>query len=115
MSKDVCSHCCKWASEHEDANPLAVRDDYPSMMRVVLRHKFGMTKGAANEFIESACEGNWAKIYETDVERSTDAEDYAEMICGDVFYCSDRWSWDRVLRIQWLYRRLVDRCRRIEE
>ena len=112
---DLCEYCCKWVHGLEGKSPLAVRDAYPRMMRKVLRHHCGMGKEAASLFIEDACCGNWLKLHETDVERNASAGAYAEMLVGDVWYCSDRWSWDRVLRIQWLYRRLCNRCREVDE
>lgn len=111
---DLCSYCCQWANGLEGKSPLTVRDAYPKMMRKVLKERFGMPKEAAKRFIAEACEGNWERLHETGVEKDVEAESYADMLIGDVWYCSDRWSWDRVLRIQWAYRRLVDKCRRLE-
>lgn len=113
MSKsnfDVCDYCCEWVGDHRGAEPTSVMEDYPKMMRKVLRHEFGLSKSAAKEFVDTACEGNWLKLHETDVEKDADSELYARMILDDVHYCSDRWGYDRVLRIQWLYRRLVWKC-----
>lgn len=109
---DICGYCCEWVHETEGKSPATVRDAYPKMMRKVLKERFGMSKEAATRFIEEACWGNWKKLHETDIERHADAAMYAKMLRDDVWYCSDRWSWDRVIRIQWLYRRLVDRCER---
>lgn len=109
---DLCGYCCEWANDLDGKPPTAVRDAYPKMMRRVLKERFGMGKKASKRFIREACCGNWLKIHETDVERETGAESYAEMLRNETWYCSDRWSWDRVLRVQWLYRRLADRCER---
>lgn len=115
MSKkefDLCGFCCTWSNGLEGKSPLAVADAYPKMMRKVLKHRFGIGRKAADRFIREACDGNWLKLHETDMERHASEEDYADMLLGDVFYCSDRWSWDRVLRVQWLYRVLVSRLER---
>lgn len=103
---DLCKHCCGWVNDMREKSPATVCDGYPRMMRTVLKTQFHMGKRASREFIEDACCGNWLKLHETDVERETDAEAYARMLLHDVWYCSDRWSWDRVLRIQWLYQRV---------
>ena len=108
---DLCEYCCAWVSDMREKSPATVRDAYPRMMRTVLKAGFHMGKRASRGFIEDACCGNWLKLHETDVEREADAEAYMRMLIRDVWYCSDRWSWDRVLRVQWLYRRLRDRCR----
>ena len=111
-SLTLCSHCCKWANDHDGADPKAVMEDYPAMMEEVL-NSFGLAEVDAENFIADACFGNWQRMHETDEERQTlDARHYADIIVGDVWYCSDRWSWDRVIRIQWAYQRLRDRCGR---
>jgi hypothetical protein len=109
---DLCDYCCKWVNDVDGKSPAAVRDAYPRMMRKVLKHRFGMGKYAANMFIENACLGNWDRMHETSMENHVTAEMCADELRNDVWYCSDRWSWDRVIRIQWLYRRLADRCER---
>lgn len=107
---DLCAYCCEWAHGLEGKSPLSVKDAYPKMMRKVLMRRFGMPKAAAKQFVWQACCGNWLKLHETDMERHAGAEDYADALVWDVYYCSDRWSWDRVMRVQWLYMRLRDRC-----
>lgn len=118
MSKrdfDACDYCCKWVAKHKGTEPAEVMADYPKMMCKVLRHKFGLSKSAAKVFVRTACEGNWLKLHETDVEKHVGSDVYADMILAEVRYCSDRWSYDRVLRVQWLYMRLVWACRKDEE
>ena len=109
---DLCGYCCKWVSELDGKSPATVREAYPKMMRKVLKERFGMPKKAAKLFIDDACWGNFDKMHETRIEKHAEAEFYAEELRDEVWYCSDRWSWDRVIRVQWLYRRLVDRCER---
>lgn len=108
---DLCEYCCEWVNAHEGKSPQTVADNYPKMMRKVLRHEFRMSKDAADIFIEDACYSNWDKLHETRMEKIISTEMYARELLSDVFYCSDRWSWDRVLRIQWLYQRIFDRLR----
>ena len=110
--EDVCERCCEFVNDNKGKSPASVRHAYPRMMRFVLKHWFGMPGKVADGFIEEACSGNWLKMHETDMERAATAEEYARELRGDVFYCSDRWSWDRVMRVQWLYMRLRDRCDR---
>ena len=81
------------------------------MMKKVLRHTFCLSKRAAKSFVNDACAGNWQRMHETHIEANVDADVYAKELLGDVFYCSDRWSWDRVIRVQWLYQRIVERLR----
>ena len=109
MSLETCERCCEWVHDNEDKSPLTVADSYSKMMAYVLRHEFHMSKGAAKAFVDEACCGNWERMHETNAEKALGAKDYAELLRGDVWYCSDRWSWDRVIRVQWLYKRLRDR------
>ena len=118
MSKrdfDACDYCCKWVARHKGTEPAEVMADYPKMMCKVLRHKFGLSKSAAKVFVRTACEGNWLKLHETDVEKHVGSDVYAEMILGELFYISDRISFDRILRVQWLYQGLVRKCHEDEE
>lgn len=111
---DTCSWCCEWVHEMEGKSPTAIRDAYPMMMRKVLVKEFCMSKRAAKNFISEACVGNWERLHETSVEKVVDAATYARELVSDIWYCSDRWSWDRLIRVQWLYKRLDDRCRRFD-
>lgn len=111
---DVCSWCCEWVHKMDGKSPVKVRDTYPKMMRKVLGKEFGLSKRAAGDFVSDACDGNWERLHETSVEKVVDATMYARELVSDVWYCSDRWSWDRVLRVQWLYKRLEDRCYHME-
>ena len=108
---DSCDYICKWVSDHRGAEPSEVMEDYPKMMVKVLRHELGFTKDAAKRFVWYACEGNWLKLHETDVERVMSSYGYARILLGDLHYISDRLSFDRILRVQWLYQRLVRKCR----
>lgn len=110
MSKkfDACEHCCSWTHDMSGREPSEVRDTYPKMMRKVLRHLFHMPKRAANEFIENACSGNWKRMHLTGAEAYLSPAQWSEHLINEVRYFSDRWSWDRVIRAQWIYQRLRD-------
>jgi len=106
---DICDYCCEWSNDHRGCDPKKVCDDYPEMMTTVLVERFGMSQAAADTFIETACEGNWERMHETDDEKALSAEYYRDELLGDVWYCSDRWSWDRIIRNQWRYKRIMYR------
>ena len=104
-------YVCTWVNSHtESIDPESVKKTYPEMMGLVLNIAFGMDKTAAELFVYQACLGNWERLHETRIEQYATAKDYAEALLNDIFYCSDRWTWDRLLRIQWLYQRLNKRC-----
>jgi hypothetical protein len=54
--------------------------------------------------------GNWERLHITDEERCLPPEYWLEELRSDVFYCSDRWSLDRLTRCHWLYRAYVHAC-----
>ena len=106
---DLCGYCCAWVHKNRSKSPEYVAGSYPKMMRKVLTKGFGLTKKVADDLIDCMCRGNCERMHETHVEKRASAITYADELLNDVFYCSDRWSWDRVVRIQWLYQRLRDR------
>lgn len=110
MSKkfDSCEFCCAWAHSAEMLGPTAVCESYPAMMRKVLKHLFHMPKKAANHFIDDACCGNWDRMHLTRAEQQIDANGWSGYLLSEVTYFSDRWTWDRVMRAQWIYKRLCD-------
>ena len=110
---DICDYVCGWVHDNRGKSPKRVCDEYPEMMRKVLE-SFLIGSEAADEFIKCACAGNWERMHLTSLEMWINADTFANVLLDEVWYCSDRWSWDRVIRVQWLYRRLVDRCRRAE-
>lgn len=110
MSKkfDSCEFCCAWADSAEDSGPTTVCETYPDMMRKVLKHLFHMSKKAANYFIDDACGGNWERMHLTRPEDYLTSEQWAKHLLNEVTYFSDRWTWDRVMRAQWIYKRLCN-------
>ena len=48
--------------------------------------------------------GNWERLHMTDAERERTAAEWLEQLRPEVFYCSDRWTIDRLTRCHWLFR-----------
>ena len=111
---DLCGYCCAWVHENRGKSPESVVRSYPKMMRKVLVKNFGLSKKVADDFIDCMCRCNWNRLHETNIEKRASAATFANELLDDVFYCSDRWSWDRVLRIQWLYQRMRDRVEDVD-
>lgn len=88
-------------------------DNYKKLMKRVLKVKFKI-RGNLDNFIESAAYGNWEHFHETEEEKKESFEDVFEHLCHEIFYCSDRWSWDRIIRVNWLYQRAKDRLEKEE-
>ena len=86
-------------------------DDYKRLMVKVLR-VFGLSKRNALDAIDEMGIGNWEHLWETKDEEKKSAKDFMEDVVGEVFYCSDRWSWDRIICVNWMYLRFVDRTKK---
>lgn len=103
--------CCTWANAVQKMTPSEVATTFPTVMRPVLA-SFGLRGADADAFLEDACAGNWERLHTTHAEDLLTARQIADRLADEVYYCSDRWSWDRLIRTQWLYQRLCERIRR---
>lgn len=56
--------------------------------------------------------GNWERLHTTEEENERTPEEWADELCLEVSYCSDRWSLDRLTRCHWLYRQYMSAKRR---
>ena len=111
MSKDqfdACDFCCNWYHEYENSSPSAVAESYGPMIATVLRNIFGIKRAFVDMFVDAACCGNWKRMHMTNAEKYLEPKTWSKMLLDEVWYCSDRWSWDRVIRTQWIYKRLLD-------
>lgn len=48
--------------------------------------------------------GNWKRLHLTEDEEQIAKDEWLNKFHWEVFYCSDRWSFDRLMRCHWLYR-----------
>lgn len=67
----------------------------------------GFNRATRRILWEELVRGNWKRLHQTTEEESKTAEEWLEMFCGDVAYCSDRWSLDRLTRCHWLFRQYM--------
>lgn len=93
---------------------LAVAREYrhnicPALCKV----NFKLTRKQALWLCDTLGEGNWKKMWLTDEEEKESDADICVGLLGDIFYCSDRMSWDRLARINWQYQRLLKRVRKL--
>lgn len=58
--------------------------------------------------------GNWNRLHTTEEEDKMTSVEWLDKLCCEVFYCSDRWSLDRLARCHWLYRQYMDAAEREE-
>lgn len=118
---DVCERCCDFYHTYHEANidpktedgkllaPVFLKE-YEELMVHVLEEEFEISGEPAERIVETLGYGNWERLWETDEEAAKPIDELKEDFIGDIFYCSDRWTWDRVLRVNWLYQVLKKRC-----
>lgn len=107
----VCSDCmdffAKYEKRHDDAK--AVTDDWHKVFISVCKH-LGINKRSADVLFEQMCMGNWEHLHQTDGEKVISVDDWFSRFLWDVFYCSDRWSIDRLMRCHWYFRQWLISC-----
>lgn len=69
---------------------------------VLIRESF--TRKAIDYMWKNLAQGNWEHLHQTDAEKERTVEEWLECFRADVWYCSDRWSLDRLTRCHWLWR-----------
>lgn len=89
------------------------RSDYMRFAKTILRRVFKI-RGRTDYLAESLGEGNWQHLWETEEEKQEDASEIFEYMTSDILYCSDRWSWDRFLRINWQFQRIKRRTMQVK-
>lgn len=69
---------------------------------VLVRERF--TRKAIDYMWRELAQGNWERLHQTDEERSLSPDEWLGRFREELFYCSDRWSLDRLTRCHWLWR-----------
>ena len=86
--------------------------EYPILFDIIVKHNFKIKKCERKRMFETLCYGNWKRLWETEDETSLKTvKDYCEELQGEIFYCSDRMSWDRLIRIHWIYQTIQRRLK----
>lgn len=69
---------------------------------VLMRERF--TRRAIDYMWDNLAQGNWEHMHQTEAERAMTTDEWLEAFRDEVFYCSDRWSLDRLTRCHWTWR-----------
>lgn len=77
------------------------------------KYNFRLTRKQAMWLCDTLGEGNWKKMWLTEEEKTESGAEICKGLLGDIFYCADRMSWDRLARINWQYQRLLTLVRKI--
>lgn len=80
-----------------------VIDYYPKMFEAICIYNFRLPKRIINSMFKNLCYGNWKRLWETDEEHKKTVAALCDDLRWEVFYCSDRMSWDRLIRTHWIW------------
>ena len=79
------------------------------MFEAICIYCFKLPKRIRKDLFYELAQGNWKHLWETDEEKKMTIAELCEQLKWDVFYCSDRMSWDRLCRIHWNWQRIKGR------
>lgn len=86
----------------------SIEKDYREQVCPALcRYNFGLSRKQALWLCDTLGQGNWKKMWLTEEEKSETDKEICKTLIGEVHYCADRMSWDRLTRINWQYHRLL--------
>lgn len=80
---------------------------YPKMFDAICIYNFKLPNRIRNDLFDNLCKGNWEHLWETEEEEKMTIAELCYELRGEVFYCSDRMSWDRLCRIHWIWHRIA--------
>ena len=86
-----------------------ILDKYPEIFNVICIYCFKLPKRIREDLFDNLVRSNWVHLWETDEEKKMTIAELCGQLKWDVFYCSDRMSWDRLCRIHWSWQRIKDR------
>lgn len=87
---------------------------YPYLFNAICCYWFHLSKRTVNSLFDDLGYGNWKHLWETDDEKEETINTLCKNLRDEVFYCSDRMTWDRLLRIHWIWQRIQKRLRKEE-
>lgn len=91
-----------------------ILDKYPKMFDAICIYNFKLPNRIRNDLFDNLCKGNWEHLWETEEEKKMTIAELCYELRGEVFYCSDRMSWDRLCRIHWIWQRIARRLWEME-
>ena len=88
----------------DGVRPEVIERLWYSTFSAVLQ-SFGFNDGDNIVFLwNNLVQGNWKRLHMTDDEKQITKDEWLDRFWIEVFYCSDRWSFDRLMRCHWFYR-----------
>lgn len=101
----------KYSEAEKDTDTMkAIAEEYrETVCPALCKYNFRLNRKQALWLCDTLGQGNWKKMWLTDEDNAESDSEVSRQLIGDVFYCSDRMSWDRLTRINWQYQRLLKR------
>lgn len=87
---------------------------YPKVFNTICKYNFKLSQRVIKSLFDGLSYGNWERLHETEAEMTMTIPELCNSLRWEVFYCSDRMSWDRLCRIHWIWQRIRDRMWRDE-
>lgn len=82
---------------------------YPKVFEALCCYNYRLPKRIVDNMFANLAYGNWERMWETDEDKKKTVADLCNMLKWEVFYISDRMSWDRLIRTHWIWQRICDR------
>lgn len=86
-----------------NCTPKKVEERWHRAFCCIAKH-LGFNRATRRILWEDLACGNWGHLHQNYEERSWTPEKWLDELSGDCFYCSDRWSLDRLTRCHWMFR-----------
>lgn len=109
----TCKKCMKFHKKYEYSLLFDIDDlaefcvDWRKLFIYICQKEFGFSKRNAQYMFDELGHSNWNYLPAASDEAKTE-NDLLGSFLSDVFYCSDRWSLDRLLRCHWKYRKAAN-------
>ena len=106
LSTRICKTCTSFP-EYKDVDIARVANMWHNAFNDICYH-FGINNKGAKFLWDAMCRYNWEHLHPTEEEVNKSNEERYNSFEGDVFYCSDRWSFDRLMRCHWKFRHWIE-------
>ncbi len=101
--------CCKlscYIREHHDLANDELTNRWKSAFFLIAK-RMGFNKEGRRYLWEQLAEGNWEHLHQTKEENMWSRAKWLDNFASDLWYCSDRMSFDRLTRLHWQYRQCL--------
>lgn len=91
--------------------PKKVEEYWHRALNCVAKY-LGFNRATRRILWEDLVYGNWDRLHMTEEEEKMTPDDWLDKLYWEVFYCSDRYTLDRLTRCHWLYRKYMQAVRK---